>query len=191
MCAWLRKSPGREMESLAGPASRKRMVWPLPRRPQAQPPRLDVYAAIPEAGLGGGDGDVHGAGDVEADEFVTRGRVGHVHRLAVHRDGEGGGAHLGGTGAACTREAAWAAAGSARTATSKRRRDKRSTPRRGGAIETNVAGGTQARNVRSTFRRRERPGTEPGCRSSLASINIPRGSAGEPALGVRIAPQAL
>ena len=66
----------------------------LPRGPQPQPPGLDIDAFIPEAGLGGGDGHVHGAGDVEVDEVVTRGDVGHVDRFAVHGDGEGRGPHL-------------------------------------------------------------------------------------------------
>ncbi len=66
----------------------------LALRPQAQAPRLNVDATIPEAGVGCGDGDVHGARDVEVDEVVACGDVGYIDRLAVYGDGESRGAHL-------------------------------------------------------------------------------------------------
>ena len=77
-----------------GPAILKRMVWPSRTRAHAEPPRLDVDAAIPEAGLGDGDRNVNGPGDVEADEFVVGGGVSHVDWLVVDGDGEGGGAQF-------------------------------------------------------------------------------------------------
>jgi hypothetical protein len=47
---------------------------------------MDIDAAIPKARLGRGDGDVHWACDIEADEFITRGRVRHINRPAIHGD---------------------------------------------------------------------------------------------------------
>ena len=105
---WRRRRAGKEkqhmgvVEEVAGPRDGElgRRSEPeadglaLPRGAQAQPPGLDIDAAIPEARLGCGNGYVHGAGDVKADEFIARGRVGHVYRLAVHADGKGGGTHL-------------------------------------------------------------------------------------------------
>jgi len=66
----------------------------LALRPQAQAPRLNVDAAIPEAWIGRSDGDVHGARDVEVDEVVACGDVGYIDRLAIYGDGESRGAHL-------------------------------------------------------------------------------------------------
>lgn len=60
----------------------------------AEAPGFDVDAAVPEAGLGGGDGDIDGAGDVEGDPVVTSSSMSHIDRLAVDGYGEGRGAHL-------------------------------------------------------------------------------------------------
>jgi hypothetical protein len=66
MAAWLRKSPGREMESLAGAGKMKADgLGRLACWPDAQPPRLNIDATIPEAGFIGGDGDVDGTESVE------------------------------------------------------------------------------------------------------------------------------
>jgi len=65
---------------------------------QAEPPWLDVDAAIPEAIVGRSDSDVNGAGDVEAGEVVAGGDMRDVYRLAVDGDGEGCRLHLGGDG---------------------------------------------------------------------------------------------
>ena len=70
----------------------------MPSGAQAEAPGLDIDAAIPKARLGGGDGYVCGAGDVEADKLIAGGGVSHVHGLAVHSDGEGGRAQLFGYG---------------------------------------------------------------------------------------------
>ena len=58
----------------------------------AEPPRFDVDALVPEAGFSGGDGDGDGAGDVEIDEVVAGCGVGYIDGLVINRNGEGGGA---------------------------------------------------------------------------------------------------
>jgi hypothetical protein len=68
---------------------------PVARGANAEPPRLNVYAPIPKAGLTCSDGDRHGSGDVKIDEVVAGGRMCHIDRLIVHGDAEGAGAQLG------------------------------------------------------------------------------------------------
>src|ERR1019366_7784549 len=63
----------------------------VPGGAQAEPPGLNIHAFVPEAWIGGGDGDGDGLGDIKADVLVTGGSVGHAYRLAIYRDGEGGG----------------------------------------------------------------------------------------------------
>ncbi len=79
------------MASLAGAGESKADGLSGPAGAQAQAPRLDVDAAIPEVRLGGGDFNVDRAGDVEADVLVVGGGVSHVYGFAVHGYGEGGG----------------------------------------------------------------------------------------------------
>ena len=64
------------------------------RRPQSQPPWLNVHAFVPEALLGSGNLHHHRAGHIEADVLIVRRGVGHVHRLSVHSDGKGRRTHL-------------------------------------------------------------------------------------------------
>ncbi len=61
---------------------------------QAEAPGLDIDAAVPESGLGGGDSNVHGALGVKRDPVVTGGGVGYVDGLAVDGDVKGGGTQL-------------------------------------------------------------------------------------------------
>ena len=63
---------------------------PFAHRPNAEPPRFDVDALIPKAGLSRGNGDGDGASDVEVDEVIAGGGVSDVHGLVVDRNREGG-----------------------------------------------------------------------------------------------------
>ena len=89
------------MESLAGPGKPKanglRFAFRV-RGANAQPPRLDVDAAVPEMRVGCGNRNIRGPGGVEADEFVVRSGMGHIDPLVVYRDGEEAVAHLIGDG---------------------------------------------------------------------------------------------
>src|SRR5580698_1465401 len=62
----------------------------LQRWPDTETPGLDVDAAVPEARLGRGDGNVDGTGDVEGDPVIAGGGVGYVNWLVVDGHSESG-----------------------------------------------------------------------------------------------------
>ena len=135
------------MESFAGPVTaetnRLRLAFRV-RRAQSQPPRLNIHAAIPEMRVGRGNRNVHGPCRVEADEFVIRSGVGHVHPLVVHRDSEEAVAHLIGNGRGLnTRPNLRSTAGSAESTKmetrSARKPGNRQTLKKDSGNQTNVA----------------------------------------------------
>ena len=67
---------------------------PFAHGPQTQPPGLNIHALVPKARLRGVDRHAHRARDVETHILIAGRRVRHIHRLSVHRDGEGRRAHL-------------------------------------------------------------------------------------------------
>ena len=71
------------------------MVWPVALGADAEPPWLNVDAAIPEAGLGCGDLDRdRAAQEIEAHIFIAGGRVRHIDWFSIDFDCEGGGPHF-------------------------------------------------------------------------------------------------
>ena len=61
---------------------------PVAHRTNPKPPRFNVHALIPEAGLARSNGYGHWAGNVEIDEVVAGCGMSHIHGLVIYRDGK-------------------------------------------------------------------------------------------------------